>query len=66
MQAVIYEGHLRNPNKPEDVALHKEGAVLNNLRAVGTVPLLDTDRTLAMLERALPIRVVRTLPWSSR
>lgn len=37
--------------------------VLNNLRAVGTFPLLDTDRTLAMLERALPIRVVRTLPW---
>ena len=36
---------------------------LNSLRAVGTFPLLDTDRTLAMLERALPIRVVRTLPW---
>ena len=35
MQAVIYEGHLRNPNKPEDVALHKEGAVLNNLRELG-------------------------------
>ena len=25
---------------------------LNSLRAVGTFPLLDTDRTLAMLERA--------------
>lgn len=36
---------------------------LGNLRAVGTFPLLETDRTLAMLERALPIRVVRTLPW---
>ncbi|WDY57350.1 FecR domain-containing protein [Pseudomonas sp. PSKL.D1] len=36
---------------------------LNSLRAVGTFPLLDTDRTLAMLERSLPIRVVRTLPW---
>ncbi|TDF86189.1 FecR domain-containing protein [Pseudomonas sp. H9] len=36
---------------------------LNNLRVVGTYPLLDTDRALAMLERALPIRVVRTLPW---
>ncbi len=36
---------------------------LDSLRAVGTFPLLDTDRTLAMLERALPIRVVRTLPW---
>ncbi|GLO15405.1 iron uptake regulator [Pseudomonas putida] len=36
---------------------------LNSLRAVGTFPLQDTDRTLAMLERALPIRVVRTLPW---
>ncbi|MFV3291117.1 FecR domain-containing protein [Pseudomonas sp. NY11955] len=36
---------------------------LGSLRAVGTFPLLDTDRTLAMLERALPIRVVRTLPW---
>ncbi|CAM3748843.1 Protein FecR [Pseudomonas reidholzensis] len=34
-----------------------------SLRAVGTYPLLDTERTLAMLERALPIRVVRTLPW---
>ena len=36
---------------------------LAGLRAVGTYPLLDTDRALAMLERALPIRVVRTLPW---
>lgn len=36
---------------------------LAGLRAVGTYPLLDTDRALAMLERALPIKVVRTLPW---
>lgn len=36
---------------------------LGRLRAIGTYPLLDTDRALAMLERALPIRVVRTLPW---
>ncbi|MFJ4050916.1 FecR domain-containing protein [Pseudomonas hunanensis] len=36
---------------------------IGSLRAVGTFPLLDTDRALAMLERALPIRVVRTLPW---
>ncbi|MNP59868.1 fec operon regulator FecR [compost metagenome] len=36
---------------------------LGSLRAVGTYPLLDTDRALAMLERALPVRVVRTLPW---
>ncbi|WP_028696068.1 FecR domain-containing protein [Pseudomonas cremoricolorata] len=36
---------------------------LDELRVVGTYPLLDTDRALAMLERALPIRVVRTLPW---
>lgn len=36
---------------------------LGNLRVVGTYPLLDSDRALAMLERALPVRVVRTLPW---
>lgn len=36
---------------------------LGNLRVVGTYPLLDTDRALAMLERSLPVRVVRTLPW---
>ncbi|MBK4999839.1 FecR family protein [Pseudomonas sp. S31] len=36
---------------------------LDDLRVVGTYPLLDSDRTLAMLERALPVRVVRTLPW---
>jgi transmembrane sensor len=36
---------------------------LTDLRVVGTYPLLETDRALAMLERALPIRVVRTLPW---
>lgn len=36
---------------------------LDDLRVVGTYPLLDSDRALAMLERALPIRVVRTLPW---
>lgn len=36
---------------------------LTGLRAVGTYPLQDSDRALAMLERSLPIRVVRTLPW---
>lgn len=36
---------------------------LTGLRVVGTYPLLDSDRALAMLEHALPIRVVRTLPW---
>jgi transmembrane sensor len=36
---------------------------LGRLRAVGTYPLLDTDRALAMLERALPVRVVSPFPW---
>lgn len=36
---------------------------LEHLRVVGTYPLLDSDRALAMLERALPIKVTRTLPW---
>ena len=35
MQAVIYEGHLHNPNKPEDAALHREDFVLNNLHELG-------------------------------
>lgn len=33
------------------------------LRVVGRYPANDRDRTLAMLERGLPIRVQRTLPW---
>jgi transmembrane sensor len=33
------------------------------LRVVGAFPLHDPDQALAMLESALPVRVVRTLPW---
>jgi transmembrane sensor len=34
-----------------------------DLRVMGTFPLNDTDRVLAMLENALPVQVRRTLPW---
>lgn len=33
------------------------------LRVMGSFPADDPERTLAMLESALPIRVHRTLPW---
>ncbi|MDN7143029.1 FecR domain-containing protein [Pseudomonas sp. JQ170] len=33
------------------------------LKVMGAYPLHDTDLALAMLERALPIRIQRTLPW---
>ena len=33
------------------------------LRVMGVYPTDDTDRALAMLERNLPIRVRRSLPW---
>ncbi|MNP78242.1 fec operon regulator FecR [compost metagenome] len=33
------------------------------LRVMGSFPADDPERTLAMLESALPIRVRRTLPW---
>lgn len=33
------------------------------LRVIGGFPLRDPDKTLAMLEDTLPIRVQRTLPW---
>lgn len=33
------------------------------LRVVGRYPVDDLPRTLAMLERELPVRVLRTLPW---
>lgn len=33
------------------------------LRVLGGYPLRDPQRTLAMLEEVLPIRVQRTLPW---
>lgn len=33
------------------------------LKVMGAYPLHDTDLALAMLERALPIRIHRTLPW---
>lgn len=34
-----------------------------HLPVVGVFPLRDTDAALAMLERSLPVRVQRTLPW---
>lgn len=34
-----------------------------DLRVLGGFPLRDPDKVLAMLERTLPIRVQRTLPW---
>lgn len=33
------------------------------LRVMGSFPLDDPERALAMLEAALPVRVCRTLPW---
>lgn len=33
------------------------------LRVMGTYPLTDPDRVLALLQEALPVRVRRTLPW---
>ncbi|CAB3632966.1 Protein FecR [Achromobacter pulmonis] len=33
------------------------------LRVMGTYPLIDTDRTLQLLARALSLRVERKLPW---
>ncbi|ACS87089.1 anti-FecI sigma factor, FecR [Musicola paradisiaca Ech703] len=33
------------------------------LRVVGTFPLMDTDRALAMLSRALPVRIHRRFDW---
>ncbi|WP_437884565.1 FecR domain-containing protein [Pseudomonas sp. LRF_L74] len=51
-----------------ELANHRHGHLgvdpaVAGLRVMGTYPLHDTDRTLAMLESALPIRVQRTLPW---
>lgn len=34
-----------------------------DIRVMGTYPLDDIERTLAMLESALPVRVERTFPW---
>lgn len=36
---------------------------LAELRVYGSFPVHDTDRTLAMLATALPVRVRQTLPW---
>ncbi|EPJ2812639.1 iron dicitrate transport regulator FecR, partial [Pseudomonas putida] len=33
------------------------------LRVMGNFPANDPERTLAMLESALPIKVRKTLPW---
>lgn len=34
-----------------------------NLRVFGSYPMTDPDRTLAMLESVMPIKVRRSLPW---
>lgn len=36
---------------------------LRHLKIMGTFPLHDTDQALAMLERTLPVKVHRRLPW---
>ncbi len=36
---------------------------ITGLRVVGRYPANDLPRTLAMLERELPVRIQRTLPW---
>ncbi|MDR0281340.1 MAG: FecR domain-containing protein [Paucimonas sp.] len=36
---------------------------LAELKIMGTFPLHDTDQALAMLERTLPVKVRRPLPW---
>ncbi|MHA6194472.1 FecR domain-containing protein [Pseudomonas wadenswilerensis] len=36
---------------------------LRGLKIMGTFPLHDTDQALAMLERTLPVKVRRRLPW---
>lgn len=36
---------------------------LQHLKIMGTFPLHDTDQALAMLERTLPVKVHRRLPW---
>ncbi|MEO1902290.1 MAG: FecR domain-containing protein [Alcanivorax sp.] len=52
----------------EELARYRHGHLgvapdVAHLPVMGTYPLDDTDRALAMLERALPIRVRRVLPW---
>lgn len=51
-----------------ELATHRHGYIgiapeLEGLRVMGAYPLHDTDKALAMLESALPVRVHRTLPW---
>lgn len=36
---------------------------LRHLKIMGSFPLQDTDQALAMLERTLPVKVHRRLPW---
>lgn len=52
----------------EELARHRHGHLavapeVAGLRVVGSFPLHDSERTLAMLEGVLPIRVNRPLPW---
>lgn len=52
----------------EELARYRRGHLgvtpaIADLRVMGTYPLDDPDRVLAMLESALPVQVRRTLPW---
>ena len=38
-------------------------AEVADIRVLGSYPLAQPERALAMLEAALPIRVQRSLPW---
>ncbi|MCY1336454.1 Protein FecR [compost metagenome] len=52
----------------EELSRYRHGHIgvdpaLADLRVMGSFPLHDSDRALAMLQGALPVRIQRTLPW---
>ncbi|MBK1674569.1 iron dicitrate transport regulator FecR [Ectothiorhodospira shaposhnikovii] len=52
----------------EELARYQRGRIgvapeVAEISVMGVYPANDTDRALAMLENALPIRIRRTLPW---
>lgn len=67
-QGVLLADDMRLQDLVTELSRYRTGYLgvapeIADLRVMGVYPIDNPDRTLAMLEEILPIRVKRTLPW---
>jgi len=67
-QGILLADNMRLQDLVAELSRYRSGHLgvapeIANLRVMGTYPINDPDRTLAMLEEILPVRVRHILPW---